>query len=241
VVLLPAQTRYEQRGGGTETSTERYILFSPEIPGRRVGESRPEWEILMELAKRVSPDRSRLIHFDSAEAVRMEIAKHVPFYEGIQKLRKKGEAVQWGGRILCRDGRFGTADGKARFSPVRLPENAIPEGRFHLSTRRGKQFNSMVDKSYDPLTGARRDEIFLNPEDAGALALREGDPILLRSDAGELRGRVKLMPIQTRNVQAYWPECNGLLKRERREPLSGIPDYNAFVEVIALSEDDAGH
>src|SRR5262249_5900140 len=31
VVLLPAQTRYEQRGGGTETSTERRIIFSPEI------------------------------------------------------------------------------------------------------------------------------------------------------------------------------------------------------------------
>ena len=29
VVLLPAQTRYEQRGGGTETSTERRIYYSP--------------------------------------------------------------------------------------------------------------------------------------------------------------------------------------------------------------------
>jgi predicted molibdopterin-dependent oxidoreductase YjgC len=52
VVLLPAQTRYEQRGGGTETSTERRILFSPEIPGRRIGESLPEWEIPMRIAQR---------------------------------------------------------------------------------------------------------------------------------------------------------------------------------------------
>ena len=41
VLLLPAQTRYEQRGGGTETTTERRILFSPEIPGRRIGEAPP--------------------------------------------------------------------------------------------------------------------------------------------------------------------------------------------------------
>ena len=34
VLLFPAQTRYEQRGGGTETSTERRVYFSPEIPGR---------------------------------------------------------------------------------------------------------------------------------------------------------------------------------------------------------------
>ena len=40
IVLLPAQTRYEQRGGGTSTSTERRIRFSPEIPGHpTIGES----------------------------------------------------------------------------------------------------------------------------------------------------------------------------------------------------------
>jgi molybdopterin-dependent oxidoreductase alpha subunit len=37
VLLLPAMTRYEQPGGGTETTTERRIVFSPEIPGPRVG------------------------------------------------------------------------------------------------------------------------------------------------------------------------------------------------------------
>ena len=35
VLILPAATRYESEGGGTETSTERRIIFSPEIPGRR--------------------------------------------------------------------------------------------------------------------------------------------------------------------------------------------------------------
>ena len=33
VVLLPAATRYEQRDGGTETTTERRVAFSPEIAG----------------------------------------------------------------------------------------------------------------------------------------------------------------------------------------------------------------
>jgi anaerobic selenocysteine-containing dehydrogenase len=30
VLLFPARTRYEQRGGGTETSTERRIIYSPD-------------------------------------------------------------------------------------------------------------------------------------------------------------------------------------------------------------------
>ena len=40
VLLLPSRTRYEQRGGGTETSTERRIIYSPEIPGPRLPETK---------------------------------------------------------------------------------------------------------------------------------------------------------------------------------------------------------
>ena len=38
-LILPARTRYETRGGGTETTTEREIIFSPEIQGPRPGQA----------------------------------------------------------------------------------------------------------------------------------------------------------------------------------------------------------
>ena len=72
VVLLPAQTRYEQRGGGTETSTERRIYYSPEIPGRRIGESRAEFDIFADVAKRVWPEKAHLVHFQDSQAIRDE-------------------------------------------------------------------------------------------------------------------------------------------------------------------------
>src|SRR5258706_13972940 len=53
VILLPAKTRYEQEDGGIETTTERRVAFSPEIP-RQVGEAKAEWKILRELAAAVS-------------------------------------------------------------------------------------------------------------------------------------------------------------------------------------------
>src|SRR5438034_5323546 len=84
VVLLPAQTRYEQPGGGTETSTERRIYFSPEIPGPRIGETKAEWQIFMEVAERANPGPAGLIHVDSVRQIMDEIPKAVPFYEGIQ-------------------------------------------------------------------------------------------------------------------------------------------------------------
>ena len=236
VVLLPACTRYEQRGGGTETSTERRIYFSPEIPGRRIGEARAEWDILSEVAARAHPDRADLIRVDEAAQIREEIASTVPFYEGIQHLRAKGDAIQWGGSRLCEGGVFPTRDGRARFTPLRPPDFDIPSGWFYLSTRRGKQFNSIVQRDVDPMIGARRDDVLVSREDADALGVRDADPILVRSDVGSFRGHVKTVRIKPRNVQMYWPEANVLIRRGVVDPQCGMPDYNALVQLFPERE-----
>ena len=233
VVLLPAQTRYEQRGGGTETSTERRIYFSPEIPGPRVGEAMAEWEILMRVAERTRPESRDRIHFEDAGSIRAEIAKAVPAYAGIESLRAKGDAVQWGGRLLCQGGRFPTVDHRARFTPLVPPEVRLPDGAYLLSTRRGKQFNSMVQRDIDPMLGARRDAVLMNAADAETLGLREGDPVEVRSEVGRFAGRVALTRIKPRNVQMYWPEANAVLRRGVTDPQCGMPDYNAVVTLSA--------
>lgn len=233
-LVLPARTRYEQRGGGTETTTEREIIYSPEIPGPRPSEARSEWEIFMTAAEVAYPARRSQIHFADGAAIRAEIAQVVPAYAGIETLAGKGDHVQWGGRILCRDGVFPTADGRARFSALEPPERALAPGRFLLSTRRGKQFNTMIQRARDPLTGAVREDVFVSPEDAASLGLSDGDPVLLRSAAGEMRGRAKVAPIRPRNLQVHWPEGQPLIRRGVRDPQSGMPDYNAEVELIPL-------
>lgn len=232
VVLLPAATRYEQPGGGTETSTERRIMFSPEIPGRRIGDARCEWQVLVDIAQRARPEAAHRITFTDGSAIRAEIAQAVPFYAGIERLERKGDAIQWGGERLCEGGRFPTASGRACFTPLAPPEADLPPERFWLSTRRGKQFNSMLFGERDPLTGAQRDDVFMSAEDAAALGLQEGAAVLLRSDAGVFRGRVKIAPIRPRNLQVFWPEGNILIRRGACDPVCGIPDYNAVVEVV---------
>ncbi len=231
VVLLPATTRYEQPGGGTETSTERRIYFSPEIPGRRIAEARTEWQVLLELAARIDPERAGRLTLDDARAVRGDIARAVPFYDGIQRLRHKGEAIQWGGPLLCEGGRTGLPDGRARFHAVSPPELDIPEGLFHVSTRRGKQFNSMVQADRDPLTGGRRDHVFMAAADARRIGVSDGDPITLRSEVGVFHGRCRITPMKERNLQLFWPEANPLIRRDVVEPQCGIPDFTAVVEV----------
>ncbi|MFQ5552368.1 MAG: FdhF/YdeP family oxidoreductase [Thermoplasmata archaeon] len=232
VLLLPAATRYEQRGGGTETSTERRIYFSPEIPGPRLGEARTEWEILLDLAARVRPEQGDVLRVDDPADIRAEIAKAVPFYGGMENLREKGDAIQWGGPRLCEGGTFPMPDGRARFTPLAPPEVDLPEGWFLLSTRRGKQFNSMVHAERDPMIGARRDDVLVSAEDADRLGLREGLPLLVRSEAGSFRGHCKVSRIKPRNVQMYWPEANVLIRQGVVDPECGMPDYNALVELF---------
>jgi len=238
VVLLPAATRYEQRGGGTETSTERRILFSPEIPGRRIGEALPEWEIVMKIAERVRPEAASLIHFEDAQAIRDDIAVSVPAYDSIQNLKKAGDQIQWGGERLCESidatGRpvpsFSTDTAKAKFSMIEI-NSRNANGKLRLSTRRGKQFNSMVHRDRDPLTGAHREDVLINSEDARRLGLADGDAIRLKSNAGQMRGRCLVAAIAVGNAQVHWPEGNVLLERGLCDPECGIPDYNTMVEV----------
>jgi predicted molibdopterin-dependent oxidoreductase YjgC len=234
-IIFPAATRYETPGGVTETSTERRVIFSPEIPGRRIGEARPEWEIPMSLAQRVRPEAAAQIHYADTAAIRQDIARVVSHYGPIGGLKSRGDQFQWGGARLCDGNRFGTADGRAHFADLEISLREAPPGQFLVATRRGKQFNSMVWKQKDTLTGSRRDQVFMARVDAERLGLSEGDAILLRNDVGELRGRVKIKPIAAGNLQVHWPEGNVLIRPGVVDPSCGEPDYNAICEIVPLA------
>lgn len=231
VWVLPAMTRYEQPGGGTSTSTERMVYFSPEIKGPRMGEARPEWAIYCDLAARVKPEGSEVVQFRDATHIREEIAKAAPNYDGIQLLQNKGDVFQWGGAWLCEDGICPTPDGKGNLLPIELPELRKPEGRFYATTRRGKQFNSMVYSDTDPFNGADRYDVLMHPDDATALGMKEGDAIVAYNSSGVFHGRAKTAPVAPGNIEFYWPEGNMLFPKGVYEPYAGIPEYNAGVIV----------
>ncbi|AMY07862.1 Formate dehydrogenase H [Luteitalea pratensis] len=249
VLILPATTRYESPGGGTETSTERRVIYSPEIAGRRIGSARPEWQVFGEAMARAFPDRADRVRFPTAAAIRSEIARAIPLYAGIERLSAKGDQFQWGGPILYADGHFATADRKAHFAAIdtvrpahaavmALEGAADPARTFRVSTRRGKQFNSMIQREVDPLTGARRDDILISREDLERLALAEGTSVVLWGGAGAYRGHLKASPITPGNLEVHWPEGNVLLAAAAIDHASMEPDYNAVVTLDATSAAD---
>lgn len=232
VIVLPAMTRYESPGGVTETTTERRIVFSPEVPGPRPPEVRAETDIYLEVARRVDPHRAHLLGCQDAQAIRDEIAQVVPMYAGIERLRDTGDQVQYGGTRLCDGWTFPTDDGHAHFVPVTPVEATLPAGQLRLSTRRGKQFNSMVWRDQaDPITGAPRDGLLMGAADAQRLGLADGQAVTVSSDRGSVPATVHLADLRDGNVQMFFPEANPLLDPTRRDPVGLVPDYNATVTV----------
>jgi predicted molibdopterin-dependent oxidoreductase YjgC len=205
------------------------VIFSPHVPGHDVGEARSEWEILLDFARAVRPEGYERVHFASGAAIRAEIERAVPFYAGISRLARQGDEFQWGGPRLCSGRRFPTADGRARFRAVCPPPSEAADGTFLLATRRGKQFNSMVQAERDPLTGAERDHVLVSPSDAARLGLSTDDALVLASECGELPGRAFIADVAPGTLQAHWPEANVLIPHGRVDAGGGVPDYNARV------------
>ncbi len=233
-VILPAKTRYEQEGGGTSTSTERRVRFSPEIPGPRIGETKAEWRILCELAAAVEPELAPAFAYADAQAIRDEMDEAMPIYRGIKDLRQEGDSLQWGGPFLLAGGVCpGMPDGRAAFTCVDVPESEIPNGHFRLTTRRGKQFNSIVQQAHDSVGNGHREDLFFNADDARELGLAEGSRVRLRNELGQFEGVCRIRRMAPRCIAAYWPEANVLISR-RMDPVSGEPDYNAYVTVAKL-------
>jgi molybdopterin-dependent oxidoreductase alpha subunit len=123
LLLLPSLTRYETPGGCTTTSVERRVRFSPEIPGSRIAEAKPEWQIPALIAHRVDLANQARFPWTDAKAVRADIERQVPRYKGIAGLQEEGRWIQWGGERLYERGAFeALPGGKCRLLPQDLPE-----------------------------------------------------------------------------------------------------------------------
>ena len=240
-LLLPATTRYEVPGGVSQTSTERRIVFSPEVPGPRVAEARPEGDVLGEVAARVRPELADRVRFASTAAVRAEIGRVVPGYAGIERLAEPGDQLQIGGPQLCAGAAFPTPDGRARFGRLSLAAEPLGDARdadaFVLVTRRGKQFNSLVHQDVDPLGGLARDAVVLAPAAAARLGLGEGDRVRVSNPHGHFTGRLRLGALAGGAVMLHWPEANVLLDPARRSATADTPAYKDTPVRVARADD----
>ena len=143
---------------------------------------------------------------------------------------------RWAASGLCEGGVFPTADGRAHFSVV-VPDHDRRAARPLPALDPAGQAVQLhgVEGRRPAHRRARATRCSLSESDAAALGVGAGDAVLVRSPHGEMRARAHLAPMRRGNVQAFFPEANVLLAPNRRDPISGVPDYNAVVEVVKFA------
>lgn len=236
--ILPALARDEELQSTTQESMFNYVRLSdggvPRHPGPR-SESSIIADVGLGVLGKDGPVNWRLMK--DHRTIRQAIARIVPGFERLAEIDQTKEEFHVGGRIL-RSPRFPTPSGRAHFRAHPIPPDEA-NGRLRMMTIRSEgQFNTVVYEEEDIYRGQkRRDVILMNREDIERLGLREDQPVIVRSEAGQLaRILVREFDIRAGNAAMYYPEANVIVPR-KIDPRSRTPAFKSvWVDVIPQLE-----
>ncbi len=199
-VVLPAASFAEKEG--TITNTERRVQrLRQAIPP--VGESRPDWEIICDLARRMDGTDPAQWTYSHPSEIMEEIARLAPIYGGISYERLEDGGLQWPcpdsdhpGTPILHVGRF--TRGLGHFTPVeQMPPDEETDEEYPLILTTGR-----VLEHWHTGTMTRRvpglerlvpeERIRMNPLDAAQRGVEDGDWARIASRRGEVRARVEV-------------------------------------------------
>ena len=234
-VVLPG-TSYAERNG-TFTGTDRRVQRVRKAI-EPVGESKPDWVIVCELAQRMG---AHGFDFESPEDVMDEIAALTPIYGGVsyERLEKEG-SLQWpvptaehAGTPYLHKGKFSRGLGHFHAiefkEAVELPDDEYPfiltTGRimfhFHTGTmtRRTAKLHQEVPEAY----------VEIHPQDAARIGLNGTGWVRVASRRGEIELSVRVTE-RIRPGVVFIPfhfaeAAANALTHAALDPDSGIPEY----------------
>ena len=241
-VVLPGTTFVEK--DGTFTGTDRRIQMVRQAI-EPLGESRPDWEIIADLAQRMGNRENGAPFarwaYTSPAAIMDEIAALTPIYGGSSFGRLEEEGfLQWpvptadhpGTPYLHKD-RF--SRGLGHFTPVEFKEPAeapdeeypftLTTGRimFHYHTgsmtRRSEKLDQEVPDGY----------VEISPEDADRLGIGKSERIRVVSRRGEIETQAwitRRVPPGTVFIPFHFAEAAAnVLTNPALDPVAKIPEY----------------
>lgn len=237
-LVLPAAIWGEKEG--TFTNSERRVskVNAAVLPP---GEARSDFQIFLETAEHLGV-REKLFPGwrgprDAFEEWKKVSAGRLCDYSAMtyEEIEAKG-GLQWGGARLYQDGRFPTADGKARLLPVEaspVPDGVRPEYPFVLNTGRTvEHWHTRTKTGRIELLERLAPEAWveINPRDARKLGVRQGEGVRLRSVRGEIskitaRLTETVAPGQLFVPFHYIEACANNLTVDAFDPISREPNY----------------
>jgi formate dehydrogenase alpha subunit len=232
-VILPTACYAEKDGtfANTERRVQR-IRKAVDPPG----ESRDDWEIICEIAKRMGYS----MNYDSSRQIMEEISRVTPSYAGISYDRIEHEGIHWpcptaehpGTPILHRE-QF--TRGKGLFHAIDYIEPAeMVDDEYPLYLTTGRLLYQYHTGTMTMKTGglnAIAPEAFveISSQDARKFELEEGALVNIASRRGNIQARIK---ISRKAVDGtvfipfhYAAAAANRLTNAALDPISGIPEY----------------
>ncbi len=214
--ILPTATWLEREG--TMTNMDRLVQWRSKIL-EPVEEARPDWEILIELAKEMGFAE---FNYSSAKDILKEISTFVEPYAGIDyELLSKIGAVRYpladgkSTEILFTE-KFNTVDGKARFVPVEYLPIHLTSDQFPFVLTTGRvvtRYNTDIMTGKAPtllVSGVDINYVEVHPDDAAKVGVKDGDDAQVISRFGKVTLRVKITS-SIRKGMLFAPMHGGLV------------------------------
>jgi predicted molibdopterin-dependent oxidoreductase YjgC len=236
-VVLPGASFAEKTG--VFVNTERRVQLSEQAI-QPPGQARRDLDILLELSHRLG------VHAPYADSsgVMDEIARVTPTLRGVshERLRTHRAGLQYpvpdathpGTEFLFADA-FPTPDGKATLVPVEyLPPAELPDEEYPFFLNTGRQMyhwhtGTMTRRSTALDARESTPTVELNPADAAALGVADGDDVLVTSRRAQIRIAVRVSGRVARHMvfvpMHYREAAANLLTNPALDPHAHIPEF----------------
>jgi len=245
-IVLPSVSFAEK--DGTFTNTERRVQRVRKAL-QPVGDSRPDWMITCQIAQKME---AKGFDFENPSQIIDEIASLTPSYGGISYSRIEDGGLQWPcptqehpGTPFLHSQTF--SRGKGRFVPLEYkPPMELPDSEYPLiltSERSLYHFHTgTMTRKVEGLTTIRGEELVeINPEDAEALGIADGDMVKVTSRRGEVVARARvtdISPVGVVTMDFHFAESPiNVLTNPALDPVAKIPEY----KVCAVKIEKNGH
>ena len=245
-VVLPGASFAEK--DGTFVNTERRIQ-RVRVACAPPGRARRDLDTLVELSERVGLRAP----FPDAESVMREIAAVTPSWAGVTYARLDMAGLQYPvpdaaspGTAFLFDARFPTADGRGTLVPVEyLPPAELPDDDYPFTMNTGRQLyhwhtGTMTRRARGLDAREPVPTIELNPDDAAALGVRDGDQVRVTSRRNSMliaarvsdrvRPRQVFVPFHFREAAA------NLLTNTVLDPYAKIPEFKVTAVRVEPSD-----
>jgi len=245
-IILPGITFAEK--DGTFTNTERRVQRVRKAI-EPLNDARPDWWIICQLGQRLGGNG---FNFTSPSQIMAEIAQLTPSYGGISYSRLEKGGLQWPcpttdhpGTPILHTENF--SRGKGKFTPLAYkPPAESPDKEYPLLLTTGRNLfhfhTSTMSRKVKGLNVFSGEELVeINPQDASALGITDGEKIRVISRRGAVTAKAKVTGVSPAGIvfmTFHFAESpTNQLTNPALDPIAKIPEFKVSAVRIEKNGD----